>query len=66
MMEEHGTKIVGSGGMNKIWQRGELLAEIVRRDGGWLLLDGQGEVIMRGDRRALEAWLRFANYVEMQ
>ena len=65
-MVESGMKIVDSGGVMAIWQRGEDLAEIVRKDGGWQLLDGQGEVIMRGDRRALEAWLRFAGYVEMQ
>jgi hypothetical protein len=52
-------------GMDTIWQRGDDVAEIVRKDGTWQLLDGNGELIMRGWRAALESWLRRAGYVEM-
>lgn len=49
-----------------IFERGSDVAELVYRDATWQVLDGAGEVIMRGCRAALEAWLRFAGYVAMQ
>lgn len=49
-----------------IYERGADVAELVYRDATWQILDGGGEVIMRGCRAALEAWLRFAGYVQMQ
>lgn len=52
--------------MVAIWQRGEELIEVDRHYGSWFLTDSRGEVIMRGSRAALEAWLRFAGYVEVQ
>lgn len=52
--------------MVAIWQRGEQLIEVVVVYGSCSLVDANGEVIMRGGRRALEAWLRFAGYVEVK
>jgi hypothetical protein len=57
---------VHRGIMVAIWQRGEQLIEVVVVYGSCSLVDANGEVIMRGGRRALEAWLRFAGYVEVK
>lgn len=51
--------------MVAIWQRGEQLVEVTRKDATWQLIDATGEVIMRGARAALESWLRYAGYVEV-
>lgn len=52
--------------MQSIWQRGEELIEVVVKFGSCSLVNDRGEEIMRGGRRALEAWLRFAGYVEVK
>jgi len=51
--------------MQAIWQRGDELIEVVVKWGSCSLVSATGEEVMRGSRRALEAWLRYAGYVEV-